>query len=199
MIRTGSRETLETEDRQQSQEMGSEKTQGREGGWVPLWRFHPGIPSLCLCGRRGLEGENRGKQESGDQLQTSTECRKDTNRPAKYKLPPKSRLQAPNAFLRTQEPESPPFNPEPHRDYLPGDSPREGGRKGGVEESRILARLGGRDAWGSTGKTRLTASQSGRSCPWCRILAPQAAMGIPKTFLLVLLGIWLCLTGTHLP
>jgi len=51
------------------------------------------------------------EQDWGDQPQTVTECRKDddTNRPSKYILPPKSKPQAPNTFLRTQEPESPPL------------------------------------------------------------------------------------------
>lgn len=77
-------------------------------------------------------------------------------------------------------------------------NPREGGRKGGVENPGILARLGGQEAWRSAGKTSLTTSQSGRSCPQGQISAPQAAMGIPRTFLLCFLGSMLCLTGTYL-
>lgn len=98
-------------------------------------------------------------------------------------------------------PSSGPRNLSPHpsysnHDYLEGDSPREGERKGGVEDPGILARLGGQDAWGSAGKTSLTARQSGRSCPRGQISAPPAAMGIPRIFLLCFLGSVLCLTGT---
>lgn len=37
-------------------------------------------------------------------------------------------------------------------------NPREGGRKGGVENPGILAKLGGQEAWRSAGKTSLTTN-----------------------------------------